>query len=1015
MKIKLLLICTILSYGTVFSQAQVKTKPELEQIRKEKLAQQIQILNSEKDLDKKQRALQALQFVAHEESIEAIKPFLRDQQLHDPAIRTLLAIYPYAKEGVATVFLSELKENNSKNVQLIQALIAKNHSAVVPILEKVFPQKESRVNQLILAGLAHFAQPSSKNILWKAAQEGDFQFEPTQAFESYVLYLKNTKSVTDLIALIKKPNTNAANKALIASTLVQISPNHLMVAWEQFATLDKSSSHAIIEKLVRVAGVKDWSIFTGKFNSLSNTKQIELLDEIALLEPKSSSIFLQGIQSKNSHVRTSLSVALLRVDKEKAYSKVWDLLKEGNLDGLAVGQSLKTINVSSMLQNELQRFEKLSFEQQKAMMIYGASRKWQAIEPYMWRAIQSNGVTRKAGFVALVDLGKVQDFDLVAGKLGQTDEELEVKSVQASLTNMLKSNPELSLKLHGYASKAIFAQNYINFLNEAESLSLAYQIAKKSKSEEAIRAYVRINSKLLNTTQQILNYRNALALTNNPLIREEIYKRLFKCPSISSLRVLKDGLREMANKSSIADGMVQMFVSNSDLQSQMTKEWMQEVMPFVPSQELKEQLNKEFAKTAGKTGFYTLFNGRDLTGWKGLVENPIKRKNMHPDTLAKKQIKADELMRKGWYAKEGELHFTGHGDNLCTIKDYQDFEMYVDWKIEKDGDAGIYLRGSPQVQIWDIARVNVGANVGSGGLYNNQKNPSKPLKLVDNPIEEWNTFKIIMKGERVSVYLNGEMVVDQVILENYWDRNLPIFVKEAIELQAHGNHIVYRDIYVKELEPEEIFKVSKEEQEEGFESLFDGQSLFKWTGNTIDYVPSNGDLVIYPTRGGKGNIYTKKEYDNFHMKFEFKLTPGANNGLGIRAPLEGDAAYVGMELQILDNTAKIYDKLQPYQYHGSVYGIIPAKREYLKPVGEWNMEEVIAQGNHIQVILNGEIIVDGDLAEATMNGTADHKEHPGLFNKTGHIGFLGHGSEVRFRYLRIKELGPGPWKKSKKK
>lgn len=151
------------------------------------------------------------------------------------------------------------------------------------------------------------------------------------------------------------------------------------------------------------------------------------------------------------------------------------------------------------------------------------------------------------------------------------------------------------------------------------------------------------------------------------------------------------------------------------------------------------------------------------------------------------------------------------------------------------------------------------------------------------------------------------------------------------------------------------------------------------------------------------------------MKFDFKLTPGANNGLGIRAPLEGDAAYVGMELQILDNTAKVYEKLQPYQYHGSVYGIIAAKREFLKPVGEWNSEEVIAQGNRIQVILNGEVIVDGDIAEATANGTPDHKDHPGLFNKTGHIGFLGHGSELRFRNLRIKELGEGPWKKPKKK
>jgi hypothetical protein len=195
--------------------------------------------------------------------------------------------------------------------------------------------------------------------------------------------------------------------------------------------------------------------------------------------------------------------------------------------------------------------------------------------------------------------------------------------------------------------------------------------------------------------------------------------------------------------------------------------------------------------------------------------------------------------------------------------------------------------------------------------------------------------------------------------------------------------------------------------------LFDGSSLFNWTGNTVDYVPENGELAIYPKRGGKGNLFTKKEYGDFHLKFDFQLTPGANNGLGIRAPLEGDAAYNGMELQILDNTADMYAKLQAYQYHGSVYGIIPAKLGFLKPVGEWNSEEVIAEGNHIQVILNGEVILDGDLAEATKNGTADHKEHPGLFNKAGHIGFLGHGSELRFRNLRLKEIVPIVKKKKK--
>ena len=199
--------------------------------------------------------------------------------------------------------------------------------------------------------------------------------------------------------------------------------------------------------------------------------------------------------------------------------------------------------------------------------------------------------------------------------------------------------------------------------------------------------------------------------------------------------------------------------------------------------------------------------------------------------------------------------------------------------------------------------------------------------------------------------------------------------------------------------------LTDEEKAEGFVSLFNGSDLDNWIGNKTAYVADNGVIHVLPKAGGSGgNLYTAKEYSNFIFRFEFQLTPGANNGLGIHAPLEGDAAYVGKELQILDNTASIYAKLQPYQFHGSVYGILPAKVGFLKPVGEWNYQEVIVKGDDIKIVLNGEVILDGNLKEATKNGTPDKREHPGLNRYKGHIGFLGHGSELKFRYIRIKEL-----------
>ena len=329
--------------------------------------------------------------------------------------------------------------------------------------------------------------------------------------------------------------------------------------------------------------------------------------------------------------------------------------------------------------------------------------------------------------------------------------------------------------------------------------------------------------------------------------------------------------------------------------------------------------------------------------------------------------------------------------------------MIVDWRITKKGDSGIYLRGSPQVQIWDTSRVGVGAQVGSGGLYNNAKFRSTPLKVADNPIGEWNHFYIKMVGGKVTVTLNGVLVVDQVPLENYWDRSIPIFPKEAIELQAHGTDLAFRDIYVNEIN-DNHYILSPEEQKEGFVPLFNGINFDGWTGNTVDYEVKNGEIVLNIDNGpSHGNLFTQGEFRDFTFRFEFRLTPGANNGLGIRAPLQGDAAYVGMELQILDDDAPIYAELQTYQYHGSVYGVIPAKRGSLKPTGEWNYEEVVVKGNNVKVILNGNVITDGDIAAASRNGTLDHKEHPGLLRTTGHIGFLGHGSVVKFKNIRVKE------------
>lgn len=197
-------------------------------------------------------------------------------------------------------------------------------------------------------------------------------------------------------------------------------------------------------------------------------------------------------------------------------------------------------------------------------------------------------------------------------------------------------------------------------------------------------------------------------------------------------------------------------------------------------------------------GFKALFNGKNLAGWKGLVGSPKSRAKMSEEKLSGEQKKADARILEHWKVVDGVLVFDGKGKSLCTAKDYANFEMLVDWKIKKAGDSGIYLRGSPQVQIWDTKARPANA-VGSGGLYNNKKNPSKPITAADKPVGQWNTFRIRMVGEKVSIWLNGTLVVDNTVLENYWERDKPIYKTGQLELQNHGNTLYFRNIYIKEL------------------------------------------------------------------------------------------------------------------------------------------------------------------------------------------------------------------------
>ena len=417
----------------------------------------------------------------------------------------------------------------------------------------------------------------------------------------------------------------------------------------------------------------------------------------------------------------------------------------------------------------------------------------------------------------------------------------------------------------------------------------------------------------------------------------------------------------------------------------------------------------EAAANIDLEGFTALFNGKDLSGWWGAsTEDPRKYLALSADEFKAKREASLADIQQHWRVEDGVLVNDGKGLFLTTDQSFGNFELLVDYKTVPLADSGIYLRGCPQVQIWDStekAKFKIGADKGSGGLWNNSQGApgTDPLVKADKPFGEWNKLRIIMVGSRVWVWLNDKQTVDGAVMENYFDRKLPVPPRGPIQLQTHGGEISWRTIFIREIGDEEANKLLRGTDPEGFKPIFNGKDLTGWAGSTDACRVT--DSAIEWRRGKGGTLYTEDEHADFIVRFEFKLPPGGNNGLAIRFPGKGNPAYDGMtECQVLDEQYEKVtgNKLDPRQVHGSAYGMVAALTGYQYPAGEWNYEEVTVKGSTIKVELNGTLILDADLSKVTefMANTP----HPGKDRKSGHFGFAGHDDPVMFRNISIKPL-----------
>jgi HEAT repeat protein len=1017
----------------------------------------------EKDPGVRDFFIKQLQQVGGDQTAEAMKIFLSDKENCAPAIAAISAVGGKTAENILSESLRDRTLQCSAAVMNALALMKSS----IAIDEFIAFASDKNVNTRAAAynALAMSGSPKAYKILLNAAKSFKFRWDMTGSTSSLLKYagnvaqngdIKTMDKICKLVMLKCNDGLTLQNKTAALETYVFFHGIDAMpLILKSAENSDYKFRNAAINMTSLIKGDEVVSRWVSYFPDAMPEAKPEIIRMLGSRgNPLASPLLESCLTNFDSTVRSEAAYSVAKIVGKESAPYIVRYLADFNTpsDQEAAQDAWKTIAGSK----EMPLLKPLlvtgsTSAKKSAIELIAWSRNNSFLNDIMTFTSSSDESLKQAAFKALPALSGPEDQNALLGLLASTSDKEYISDIQDALSSaagkisdpskrsaeILKAingtipseklipvlgktggNEALAVVLREFKTGTpAIKENCFKALStwpDYSASSALYEICVSENGnykDQAYKGYVQqVRDANITDEEKYLLFRKIMSFTGSSEDKIGLLTEIGKLKTYQALFFVGQYLDDPALSAAAAKAAMYIALPSASSRAGMfgniVRRILTRAVPKLSGSESeydREMINKYLATMPPDEGFMPMFNGKDLEGWQGLVENPVARSKMKPSELAAKQAEANKKVPLNWSVKDGCIWFNGQGENLCSIKEYGDFEMLVDWKISKKGDSGIYLRGTPQVQIWDTSRVEVGAQVGSGGLYNNQKNISKPLVVADNPVGDWNTFRILMVGEKVSVWLNGILVVDNMTFENYWDHSIPIFPIGPIELQAHGTDLAFRDIYVREVS-EKDFNLTSEEKSEGFVSLYNGRNLDNWIGDKLAYVAEDGMIVVKPENGNAGNLYTVNEYSDFSFRFEFQLTPAANNGIGIRAPLTGDAAYVGMEIQVLDNTAPVYATLHPYQYHGSVYGVIPAKRDYLKPVGDWNSEEITAQGTHIKVVLNGTIIVDGDIAGPRDNGTMDHNDHPGLKNASGHIGFLGHGSIVKFRNIRVKDI-----------
>lgn len=391
------------------------------------------------------------------------------------------------------------------------------------------------------------------------------------------------------------------------------------------------------------------------------------------------------------------------------------------------------------------------------------------------------------------------------------------------------------------------------------------------------------------------------------------------------------------------------------------------------------------AAPAAPAGFKSIFKGY-LTGWQG--DNPQVTVKLQP-SFRKTAIEGmQEEFKAHWKVENGELVHDGQVPIASTLETFRDIELVTEFQAAAQDAGGIYLKGAPLVLLGN-------AETGSGALVNNTAGTpgQTPLVKADKPYGEWNQLRILQLGSRTTVEVNGQKVVDHAIMENFWykNRQIPLPPAGPIMLQSTTGGLRWKEIQVRAVPAEEANSVLRgDDASGGFTPLFDGKGFEGWAGAVADYEVVDGAFQV--KKGKTGTLHTALALTDFAVRMEFKLPPGANSGVVLRYAGEGIPSVNSLcEVQVVDDTHVRNMHLEPSQKNGSALKLVAGFTGYLRPAGEWNYQEITAQGNHVKVELNGTVVLDSDLPM--------RKKF-----ESGFLGIVGQLDPVAYRNVAIKNF-----------